>query len=255
MGIKRANLINLFLIICFTTVLVACNSGGNDSSSTPTPPPPATSAEGLWNGTTSTGRTIGGLVLDDGSSWFLYSVVGNPTVAAGLVQGNGTSNLGSFTSSNVIDFNLEGLGILNASIAGAYVQKNSLNGTITYQGGTTGSFTSTYDAAYELSPDANAVAGTYSAPLADNQTVTVTLLSTGTLSGLSTDGCTFTGSFSPRAKGNAFNVTVTFGGGVCSNGTETLNGVAYYDATAQKLYSAGLNGTRTNGFLFIGAKL
>lgn len=254
MRIRWTNPINLFLVFCFTNVLAACSSGGTDSSSAPTPLPPATSAEGLWNGTTSTGRTIGGLVLDDGSSWFLYSVVGNPTVAAGLVQGNGTSNLGSFTSSNAIDFNLEGLGTLSATITGTYVEKNSLNGTITYLSGGSSSFTSRYSADYELSPDRSLVAGTYSALTADNQTVTVTLSSAGTLSGSSTDGCTFTGSFSPRAKGNAFDVSVTFGGGICSNGTNTLNGVAFYDAAVQRLYSAGLNSTRTDGFLFIATK-
>jgi hypothetical protein len=99
------------------------------------------------------------------------------------------------------------------------------------------------------------IAGTYTGPIADGQTVTVTAASAGTLAGHSTDGCTFTGSFTPRAKGNVFNVTVTFGGGACSNGTDTVNGVAFYDAATQRLYSAAINSARTNGFIFIGTKL
>ena len=101
----------------------------------------------------------------------------------------------------------------------------------------------------------NLVAGNYAGLRADNQTVSVTLDSVGTVSGSFTDGCTFAGSFSPRTKGNAFNVTVTFGGGACSNGTDTVNGVAFYDAATQRLYSAALNRARTNGFIFIGMKL
>jgi hypothetical protein len=236
-------------------MLVACSNGGTDSHSNTAPPPTATSAEGLWKGTTSTGRTVGGVVLDDGSYWVLYTVIGNPTVVAGLVQGNGTSQLGSFTSSNTKDFNLEGSGIQDAMINGSYVEKKSLNGTIAYVSGSKGSFTSTYDADYELAPNTNLIAATYTGPIADGQSVTVTASSAGTLSGHSTDGCTFTGSFAPRAKGNVFNVTVTFGGGTCSNGTDTVNGVAFFDAATQRLYSAALNNTRTNGFVFIGTKL
>jgi len=233
-------------------ILSAC--GGDDNgSSTPTPPPTATSAEGLWEGTTSTGRSVGGLVLDDGSYWFVYTVIGNPNVVAGVVQGNGTSNQGSFTSSNTKDFNLESAGSLDATISGSYVQKNSLNGTITYlSGGGTSSFTTTYNADYELAPNMTLVAGTYSVRTANNQRVTVAISSAGALTGNSTDGCTYTGSLSPRAKGNVFNSTVT---GVCSNGTFTFDGVAFYDAATQTLYSAGLNNTRTNGFLFISTKL
>lgn len=258
MRMKWTYITGLFPILWFT-VLAGCSDGGADSSSStpapPPPPPPTTSAEGLWNGTTSTGRTIGGLVLDDGSSWFLYSVVGNPTVVAGMVQGNGTSDQGSFTSSNAKDFSVEGPGIRDATITGSYVQKNNLTGTITYQGGETTNFAGAYNAAYELSPDMNSLVGTYSAPLADNQIVTVTLSTAGTLSGNSTDGCTFTGTVSPRTKGNVFNVTVTFQGGACSNGTDTVSGVAFFDAATQRLHSAGLNSTRTNGFIFIATKI
>jgi hypothetical protein len=247
----RAN--SLLLGFCFTIVLAACSSSGDGDSST-TSPPPATSAEGLWNGTTSTGRAIDGLVLDDGTYWFLYSVRGNSNIVAGLVQGSGNSQNGSFTSSDTKDFNLEGVGTLDATIAATYVQKQTLNGTITYQIGGTSTFASTYNADYELIPDMNLVAGTYSGLATNNDTVTVTVSSAGALSGNSTDGCTFTGAFSPRASGNVFNVAVSFGGGACINGTGTVNGVAFFDAATKTLHSGGLNSSRTNGFIFIGTK-
>lgn len=250
---QATNPTRLFLVVCLTSALAACSSGSSENSSTS--PPTATSAEGLWNGTTSTNRTVGGLVLNDGSYWVFYTAIGNPNVLAGLVQGTGTSNLGSFTSSDTRDFNLEGAGILAATISGSYVQKNTFNGTIAYLNGATGNFTTTYDSDYELAPDINLVAGNYFGVRADNQTVGVTLDAAGAVSGSSSDGCTFAGSFSPRGTGNVFNVTVTFAGGSCSNGTNTVTGVAFYDAATRRLFSAGLNGTRTNGFMFIGTKL
>src|SRR5690242_19514706 len=266
---KRTNTLRGLLAICFWSGLASCGilvnclnngliaaacGGGygvSDSSSMPQP----TSAEGFWTGTTSTGRTVGGLVLDDGSYWVFYTTIGNSNVLAGLVQGTGTSHSGSFGSSNTRDFNLEGAGIRAATMSGTYVQKNGFNGTIAYLNGDTGRFTSTYDTYYESAPNMNLVAGNYSGLRADNQTVSVALGSAGTVSGSFTDGCTFAGSFVPRAKGNVFNVTVTFGGGACSNGTDTVNVVAFYDAATQRLYSAAINSARTNGFIFIGTKL
>jgi hypothetical protein len=184
-----------------------------------------------------------------------YTARGNPNLLAGLVQGTGTSHSGTFGSSNTRDFNLEGAGILTATMTGTYVQNHNFNGTIAYRRGGTSSFTSTYNPDYEQVPNMTVMAGSYSGRLATSQTVTVTVSSAGTLSGHSTDGCTFTGSLAPRANGNAFYVAVTFGSGPCRNGTETVNGVAFYDAATRRLYSAALNHARTNGFIFVGMKL
>ncbi len=242
---------------CFNSGFIAPACGGaySDSNFSSMPQPTATSAEGFWTGATPTSRTVGGLVLDDGSYWVFYTAIGNPNILAGLIQGTGTSHLGAFGSSNTRDFNLEGAGTHTATMSGSYVQKTRLKGTIDYSNGDTGSFTSTYDADYEIAPNMNLVAGNYSGLRADNQMVTVTVDSAGTLSGGSTDGCTFAGTISPRAKGHAFNVIVTFGGGSCSNRTDTVNGVAFYNVSTQRLYSAALNNARTNGLIFTGIKL
>jgi hypothetical protein len=206
-------------------------------------------------GATPTGRTVGGLVLDDSSYWVFYTARGNPNVLAGLIQGTGTSHSGSFGSSNTRDFNLEGAGIRGATMNGTYAQKKSFHATIAYFTGDTESFRSTYDADYESAPNMNLVAGNYAGLRADNHTVTVTVDSAGTLSGHSSDGCTFAGTLSPRAKGNVFHTSMTFRGGACGDGTDTVNGIAFYDATTQRLYSAALNGARTNSYIFIGTKL
>jgi hypothetical protein len=241
---------------CLNSGLIApaCGGGYGESSFSSLPQPTATSAEGLWRGATPTTRTVGGLVLDDGSYWVFYTATGNPNILVGLVQGTGTSHSGSFGSSNTRDFNMEGAGIRAATMSGSYVQKKSFTGTIAYFNGDTGSFTSTYDADYESAPNMNLVAGTYAGLRADNHTVTVTMDAAGTLSGHSSDGCTFAGTFSPRAKGNVFHTSVTFGGGACRHGTETVTGVALYDATTHQLYSAALNNARTTSYIFIGTK-
>lgn len=233
---------------------VACGGGYGERDVSSLPLSTATSAEGLWMGSTSTGRTVAGLVLKDGSYWLFYTARGNPNIPAGLVQGTGTSHSGSFGSSNTRDFNLEGAGIRTATMRGSYVPSKSFQGTIAYFNGETESFTSTYDGEYESAPNLTQLARTYAGLGTDNSTGTVTVDSTGRLSGYSTDRCIISGTMSPRKKGNVFHASMTLEGGTCRTGTETLTGVAFYDIATQRLYIAALNHTRTTSVLFLGMK-
>jgi hypothetical protein len=137
---------------------------------------------------------------------------------------------------------------------GTYVPNKCFHGTIAYVNGDTESFTSTYDADSESAPNLTQVAGTYTGLHTDNHTVTVTVDSTGTFSGHATDGCTVAGTLSPPETRNVFGTSVTFAGGACRQGTETLTGVAFYDVATQRLYIAALNNARTTSYLFLGTK-
>jgi hypothetical protein len=233
---------------------VACGGGYSESDVSSLSQPTATSAEGRWMGATATGRTVAGLVLDDGSYWLFYTAKNNPNILAGLVEGSGTSHSGSFGSLNTRDFNVEGAGIRAATMRGHYVPNKNFHGTIAYLNGDTESFTSTSDADTELASNLTQVAGNYSGLRADNHTVTVTVDAAGTLSGHASDGCTVTGTLSPRAQGNVFQTSVTFGGGACRQGTETVTGLTFFDAATNRLYSAALNNARTISYLFLGTK-
>ncbi|MDH4085356.1 MAG: hypothetical protein OEU99_17650 [Nitrospira sp.] len=241
---------------CFNSgfASVACGGGSGESTVSDLPQPTATSAEGRWAGVTPTGRTVAGLVLEDGSYWLFYMARDNPTILAGLVQGTGTSHSGSFGSSNSRDFNLEGTSIRAGTMHGSYVHNKSFHASIAYFNGDTASFTSTYDADSESAPNMNLVAGTYAGLRADDHRVTVTVDAAGTLSGHASDGCTFAGTLSPHAKDNVFQTSVTLEGVTCHTETETLAGVAFFDAATNRLYSAALDNARTTSFLFLGTK-
>jgi hypothetical protein len=173
------------------------------------------------------------------------------------VQGNSTSNNGNFNAANGVDFNLEGLGLNTFSLSGTYTAKGKLGGTLTYTGGRTDNFTSTYISDYDLTPSLATIADTYSGSAASGgglEAVTVSISSSGAITGMDAGGCSFTGTATIHAKGNVYDVSVTFGGGHCSNGTSVVTGVAYYDAAKHELVSAGLNSSRTNGYLFAGTK-
>jgi hypothetical protein len=235
----------------------SCGGGGGGGGSSGPPVDTSGTAEGLWNGTTGTGRTIAGLVLDNGGYWFIYTAVGNNTVIAGAVQGNGASSFGKFTSTNGVDFNLEGLGINDFSFSGTYTAKSQIGGTLTYTGGSTNTLSGMYSTDYDLTPSLATVAGTYAGSAATAggvEAATVTIASGGAITGSSASGCSFTGAATVHPKGNVYDITVTFNGGICSNRTGTVTGVAYYVASSKELVSAALNSTRSNGFLFIGVK-
>jgi hypothetical protein len=258
-----------YVTFAASMLLAACGSGGTGSSSgtptsptPPTPPPPDLgTAEGLWSGTTSTNRSIAGLVLDNGSYWLIYSAAGNNAVIGGLIQGMSTSTDGNVTSSNGIDFNFEGQGVTEASLTGTYTAKSKFGATLTYSGGATtvpnSTFTTTYDSDYDVVPSLATIAGTYSG-FSDTaggvESTTVTISGSGAITGIGAGGCSFSGTAAVHAKGAVYDVSVMFGGGVCSNGTNTVTGVAYFNAAAKQIIGVALNNDRTNGFLFEGTK-
>lgn len=242
-------------------ITVSCNEQGNllsrlacqteDSAA-------KSSAEGLWIGTTSNTREVFGIVLDDGGYWFIYSAANDESRVAGAFQGSGTSFNGNFTSTNARDFNLETRTISDATVSGSYRSRESLSGTVTYtRSNQSVAFATIYNSAYEQSPSLASAAGAYSgtATVANaTETVAVNLSSDGTINGIGSSGCRFNGKATPRSRGSVYDVVVTFAGGVCSNGTNTVAGIGYFHSSTRRLYAAALNGARTNGFLFIGSK-
>jgi hypothetical protein len=79
------------------------------------------------------------------------------------------------------------------------------------------------------------------------EAVTVSISSLGAITGMDAGGCGFAGAATIHVKGNVYDVSVTFGGGHCSNGTSVVTGIAYYNAT--KL-SAGLN-SKSDEWVFV----
>jgi hypothetical protein len=240
--------------VAMTLTVSAC---GGDSDSPPAPAPVASSAEGLWSGSTNTNRTFAGIVLDDGTYYVLYSVPANPNLIAGVIQGNGTSKNGSFTSSNARDFNIEGLGVLSATISGSYVERQSLSGSISYSGVVGATFTSTFDPAYNTTPSLASLAGTYTGQAGSSgsvQSATVTVASTGVFTGVAADGCSFTGTATPRVRGNIFDQSITFGVAPCELAGSTLAGIAYLDVPNSRLYAAAPTSNRADAVIFSGTK-
>ena len=237
--------------------LAACGGGGSSS----TAPLPAASAEGLWSGSTSTSRSVTAIVLDNGSYWLLYSVPRVNAVVAGFIQGSGSALNGSFSSSDGVDFNLEGQGINNATVAASYVARQSFNGSVSYASANPPfTFTSAYNADYDQTPSLSAIVGSYAgiaSVAGGTEAATIAISAQGVIAGtgVTASACQFVGAAVPRAKGNLYDLSVLVsGGGACASGTSAVTGIAYFDAGSKRLYLAALNKSRSNGLSFVGIK-
>lgn len=237
----------------------ACGGGGGDG---PGSRPPS-AAQGLWTGSTTSGRTLTGLVFGDGDYYVFYSPVNIPEGVAGAIQGSSGAGAGVWSSTDGVDFSIEAEtpSALSATMSASFVAKKSFTGTITYASGTKTTFTAAYDAAYESVPTVAALAGSYAGKVGLStgvKTATVTVATGGGITGTVIIGtastCTFTGTATPRTDGNAYDVALLLGAAPCPTPTLRVAGIAYFNAAAKKLYVAAPNAARTDGVLFLGIK-
>lgn len=219
----------------------------------------ASTAEGLFAGTTNTNRATVKFVVNTGAYYLFYSEANNPGVIAGALQGTSSQSGGTFTSSDAIDVNLEGQGVVAATVAGTYVTAQSFTGTVTYATATR-NFTvaDTYNpAGYQAAANLATLAGTYSGTggtSATREAHSLSISASGALSGSGAGGCAYTGTILPLAKGNGYVLSISFGAAPCAFPSLHISGLAYLDSEKNRLYASGLLSDKTDGFVFSGTK-
>jgi hypothetical protein len=243
--------------IAIASVLVACGGGGDDAPSS------APTAEGVYGGTLtgSTSSAFQLLVLENGEFWAMYGTrTPNFFGVAGFIQGSGTSNNGSFASSNTKDFGFSPAlaGTTSATYnAGAKTITGTVasgSGSVGFTGGPIQGSLYNYDAPASL----NTVSGPWSTTSLTGETVVINIAGGGSFTASSSGGCAFSGSVVPRASGkNVFSVALTFGAAPCVLPGQSASGiaVAYPLASGQtQLLVAVVNGGRTLGAAVFGTR-
>lgn len=240
-------------------LVLACGGGGGDS---PGSRPPS-AAQGLWTGSTTSGRTLTGLVFGDGTYYAFYSPVGIAAGVAGVIQGSSGTGAGVWSSTDGVDFNLETdtPSVLAATMSASFVTKKSFSGTLTYASGAKTTFVTAYDSTYEVAPTLAALAGSYAgqAGLSTGvKTAAVTVAAGGAVTGTvtidNTSNCAFSGTATPRTDDNAYDVALLLGASPCPVPNQRVAGIAYFNAATKKLYVAAPNAARTDAVLFLGTK-
>jgi hypothetical protein len=207
-------------------LLTACGGGGDESAPANSAPP-----AGAYQGTASNGLALRMLLLDNNELWALYGTPsGSALLATGFIQGSGTANAFTYTTTNAKDFpsalapvpvtgsaSYTGSGILSGSLAGVSFTGSAIPSTV-------------YN--YATPAVVANVAGTWTSSYAGF--VNTVIVTGNSFSGSSAASggttCTFTGTITPHASGkNVFAVVATFGatpGCNTSFATKTTNGIA-----------------------------
>lgn len=238
--------------------LASCGGGGGD-----TPAPSGPTAEGVYGGTL-TGSTFSAfqmLVLENGQFWALYGdQAASVFTVAGFVQGNGTSNNGSFSSSDTKDFGFNPAiaattnATYNATAKTISGTVNFISRTVTFSGGPIAGSLYNYDTPASLST----ITGAWTTTILTGESVAFNISATGSFTANSSLGCNFSGTVIPRPSGkNVFNVSLTFGAAPCALAGQPATGIAVaYPLTSgnTQLIVAVTNTARTIGTAALGIR-
>lgn len=235
--------------------LAGCGGGGSSSET------PNASIEGIWSGTSSSGYTLNVLSLENGSTYSLFGTVASSVfTVVGFDQGTITVS-GNSLSGSVQEY-VPNVATATGGISGTVSGGNSISGSTVY-GATTTTFNLTPIAnsayAYSNAPQLTNIAGSWSGTMLNGDSATVNIATpSGAISG-STNGCSFTGTATPRASGkNVFNVNLTFGAAPCALAGQAVTGVAVdylITGTAlRQLIVVVQDTSRANGTVFLASR-
>lgn len=223
-----------YAALVISIVVGACGGGPSGSANNGGGPGTvATTAEGAYAGTLSVpGRSelnaFDAVVLEDGASWTVYGAQSAKGLSIkGFVQGAGTSNNGSYSSSSALDFG--NTPPAASAILATYVGGSTLAGTMTV-GGKSSTFSGSlapYD--YTKSAQLSKVVGLWNLANSTSDITTLVISATGSVNGVVSSGCNFSGSISPRSSGkNVFTMSVTYGSTACEFSNQNFSGIATF---------------------------
>lgn len=261
-------------------LLSGCGSDSNSAADAPgatTPPPtttPASGAQGSWRGTinspTPSSRLLETIVLDDGTLWMAYSTANDPAQtdalinAAGIIKGSGTPDetTGTFNVTNARQLSLEDNVRTGVDVNASFVTGSSVSGSITRDPGpgttalpSPADFSTLYRMAYNSNLTLQHLAGTYQGSLSTTlgkHSASLTIDDSGAITGSDNTGCTMSGTATPRARGNVFDLALTFGNeaGCGTNAATEMAGVVSLESS--RIGALALDDDMRKAFIFAG---
>ena len=188
--------------------------------------------QGVYSGiASSSGYTFWTIILPNEKLYGIYGTVnGDQILLDGMITGQGTTNSSGYTAS-VTDFFHTG-SVKSGTFGASDFTGAGLDGTLA-ENGTVTTFTGTsvlgsvwdYGTTFQTSASLSSISGTWTGTLLDGMTTTVTISSSGSLTG-SSSGCSFTGTIAPDSSNtNFYDVSLTFGGTPCAFPNQTANGI------------------------------
>lgn len=250
-------------LLAIASTLTACGGGGagGDSPATTTISP---KAEGVYEGTSSSGKALSILVLENDEAYALYGTMTGETLSvSGFTWGLGTSSNGSYKGDFFKDYSNTGA-VSDGSLRASYASNSNFNGSITANGVEIG-FTSAppansnynYNTRASLTP----LIGPWTGTTLFGETGTLSITSNGTLNGSfsgSNGTCNVVGNITTR--GNNKNVYVAsyfFASGTCPRMNQNVSGVAIstlLNNGKRQLIMATTNADKSYGDVFFATR-
>lgn len=247
--LARTKLISAAAALSVAALLAGC--GGGDDNSGP--------STGGWVGATTSNRDLTAVVLSDGAYYLMYSAVGDANTVGGVVQGTAAVSGQTFTSSDALDFNVEGAGAKPGAVAASLYPWNKFEGAFTPTStGNAFSFQTRYDSfklpgGATLAQLAGAYDGNAGFALGVRPAV-FTVTADGAVSS-SINGCAITGTATPRTDIKGYDLTIAFGPAPCAIPNLSFAGIAYLRQDNGRLYAAARNAATKQSVIFSGTKI
>lgn len=211
------------------SLLVGCGGGGGGGGAPPTGQPPVNadtaSLQGIWQ-SPAAASTASTILLPNLTMWTVVTEGTSTRVSKATLNAQGTTLSGSGKT-----FSLGSSGSSSSTFIVTGTEKMSLSQTIT-TGSAKSTYTQTYQSRYDspasLADFAKVWIGTVGAGR-----ITWTVSSSGTISGTSTTGCTYTGKLTERTERKAV-VDVSISE-ICTDVTATLSGLATISSDKARL--------------------
>lgn len=236
--------------LCVTAMLAACGGGGSEI------PLNSFRAAGMWHGTSDTNREVSAVTLADGRYFAVYSGAGGNATIGGGVQGTSAVVDGQLVSSDLLSFSVE----LQPPVTGTFTASvdpfTSITGTATVANQPPATFQANFEEDFRNQPSLAAVAGSYTGEAGFQSGVrpaTFNISATGEVTS-TINGCSITGTVKPRADGNAYDLSVLFGGDPCALPNLTFNGIVFLREGGNHLYSVSRNTAARQTIVFTGLK-
>lgn len=222
----------LFLVLLLTlSIMSACGGGGDSSSQSAL----ATQRiAGIWIGTftsnvVSSTFDVTGIIAESGIGRFASTSTGAQYSGVISVNGMGVNGISFSATVNAYapfgEVFPDGSRVGIVGISGAATPRGAMSGT--YSGvGDSGTFSLTYSGLYERPSSLSSVAGTWSGIVSSGDNNTITVDSSGNITGSSTSGCIYSGNvgiIDPFY--NAYSVNLSLNNN-CGFGSGNYNGFA-----------------------------
>jgi hypothetical protein len=232
--------------------------GGGSAAEGSASPATANAAQGTYQGTASNGSTHDIIVLDNGQYYSIYGyALAGRSIVAGLLQGTGQANNGTFTSTDLKDFDYNAR-VRPGSLSASYKPGVSFNGSVTGGSRSTTFTGAVHDSSlfnYNTPAKPADIAGDWNTSSLTGSRYALNIAAGGLLTGTGASGCSIKGTATPRGSKNVFDVALTFGGAPCPMPNQSTTGIAIsyvVSSGKRQLILAGVDGPRNNALVLFG---